>query len=130
YAFSSNWSLANGVEAVVIRFDHLDNVFCSFSKQLRSNGVVLAVEFTFPLRWKGMGAIKGFESRNILRLCTNIWAYAWLNPLGRNMPRATSTTPSLTLMTTLLGVPNITYDNGIDVWSYSIEEGWRAFAEP
>ena len=49
YAFLADWALDNGIEAVIIRFDHLDSVFCAFSRRLRSSGIVLAVEFpTFP----------------------------------------------------------------------------------
>ncbi len=117
YAFLSNWSLANGVEAVVIRFDHLDNVFCSFSKQLRSNGVVLAVEFpTFPFEMERDARHKRLlESRKYLSYVVHR-AYAWLESLrAKHAPRYFDYAITYLDDDTIWGVPNITYDNGIDL---------------
>ena len=117
YAFLSDWSLANGVEAVVIRFDHLDSVFCSFSKRLRSHGVVLAVEFpTFPFELERDARHKRLlESHKYLSYVAHR-TYAWLESLrAKHAPRYFDYAITYLDDDTIWGVPNITYDNGIDL---------------
>ncbi len=117
YAFLGNWALANGIEAVVVRFDHLDSIFCSFSKQLRDRGIVLAVEFpTFPFELERDARHKRLlESRKYLSYAAHR-AYALIeSSRAKRAPRYFDYAITYLEDDTIWGVPNITYDNGIDL---------------
>lgn len=124
YSFLVEWAVANNVEAVVIRFDHLDSVFCSFSKQLRDNGIVLAVEFpTFPFELERDTRHKRLlESRKYLSYFAHR-VYAWVeSKRSRHASRYFDYAITYLEDDTIWGVPNITYDNGIDLDSIPLKK--------
>lgn len=127
YAFLGDWARANGVEAVVIRFDHLDSVFCSFSKQLRGHGIALAVEFpTFPFELERDARHKRLlESRKYLSYAAHR-AYAQLESCrAKHASRYFDYAITYLEDDTIWGVPNITYDNGIDLAAIPLREAGK-----
>lgn len=116
YAFLRDWILSNGIEAVIVRFDHLDGVFSGFAKSVRARGVIVAVEFpTFPFdRERDARHQRLLDSRRY----TSYFAHRVFASLeagkAHHATEYIDYTVSYLENRTIWGVPNITYDNGID----------------
>lgn len=119
YAFLRDWIIANRVQVLIVRFDHLDSVFCSFSKAVRSGGTVVAIEFpTFPFENE-----RDARHRRLLdskRYLSYIAHRAYARVESRRSKHAQLYFDyAITYLEdqTIWNVPNITYDNGIDLAS-------------
>lgn len=124
YAFLADWALDNGIEAVIIRFDHLDSVFCAFSRRLRSSGIVLAVEFpTFPFELERDARHKRLlESHRYMSYVAHR-AYARVESYrAKHAPRYFDYSITYLDDECIWDVPNITYDNGIDLKSIPLRK--------
>lgn len=123
YAFLKDWILSNGVEAVIVRFDHFDGVFCSFAESVRAKGVVVAVEFpTFPLDGeRDVRHKKLLDSRRYASYFAHR-VYAGLEAgRARHATKYMDYAISYLKEDTIWGVPNIPYDNGIDLSSIPLK---------
>lgn len=119
YAFLRDWIIANRVQVLIVRFDHLDSVFCSFSKAVRSGGTVVAIEFpTFPFESERDARHRRlFDSKRYLSYIAHR-AYARVES-RRSKHAQLYFDYAITYLEdqTIWNVPNITYDNGIDLAS-------------
>lgn len=128
YEFLRDWVVASGIEAVVVRFDHLDRVFCSFSKTVRSKGVIVAVEFpTFPFDQEMKARHKKLlVSRKYLHYLAHR-VYARIESRrAKSAPKYFDYAITYLEDSKIWGVPNISYDNGIDLSSIPL----RSVREP
>lgn len=117
YAFLGKWATENGIEVIVVRFDHLDGAFCDFSKRVKAKGIVVAVEFpTFPFdRERDARHKRLLDSRRYLSFLARR-AYARLEEVRvRNAPKYIDYAITYLENDAIWGIPNITYDNGIDL---------------
>lgn len=123
YAFLRNWIMVNRVEALVVRFDHLDAVFCSFSRAVRASGTIVAVEFpTFPFESERDARHKRLlDSKRYLSYIAHR-AYAHIENC-RSKHAQLYFDYAITYLEdqTIWNVPNITYDNGIDLASIPLK---------
>lgn len=119
YDFLKSWISEHKVEAVIIRFDHLDGVFCRFSRAIRSKGVVLAIEFpTFPFdRERDARHKRLLESKRYLSYLAHRTYVSIESHRAERAPHYFDYAITYLDDRTIWGVPNITYDNGIDLAS-------------
>lgn len=117
YAFLRHWALSNGIEVVVIRFDHLDGIFCSFAGALRSVGAVVAVELpTFPFeRERDLRHQKLLRSHRYLKYAARRVFAHLENRRIRKAGAYLDFVISYLEDVEIWGVINITADNGIDL---------------
>lgn len=124
YVFLRKWALENNIEAAVARFDLLDGVFCRFSRGLRTAGVVVAVEFpTFPLDKERYARHKKLlEAHKYVKYFVRR-SYARLEK-WRSMHATSYIDYTISYLDDkdIWGVPNITYDNGVDLSSVAKRE--------
>ena len=119
YAFLREWIESHVIETVIVRFDHLDPVFCQFSRTLKSKGIVVAIEFpTFPFDGeRDARHRKLFDSKKYLKYFAHR-AYARVeHHNAKHASRYFDFAITYLDNQAVWGVPNITYDNGIDLAS-------------
>ncbi|HMR77607.1 MAG TPA: glycosyltransferase, partial [Polyangiaceae bacterium] len=128
YAFLRRWALSNNIEAVVIRFDHLDGIFCAFAEALRSVGVVVAVELpTFPFeRERDLRHKKLLQSHRYVQYAARrIFAHLE-NRRIRDAEAYLDFVISYLEDDEIWGVKNITADNGIDLAEIPLKKPRKA----
>lgn len=116
YRFLGHWIRRNRIDAAIVRFDHFDPAFCRFSKQMKENEIVVALELpTFPFdSERALRHEKLLSGRRYAKYLLHRAFVKVENGYIRHADRYIDYTISYLDVAQIWDCPNITFDNGID----------------
>lgn len=122
YRFLAEWARVSSIDAVIVRFDHMDGVFSRFARAMKSSGVKVLLELpTYPFtRERNLRHRKLLsESQYVKYLLRKAFVLFERNQI-RHAHRFVDYIITYLDQGSIWGCPTITVDNGIDVGSIPV----------